>query len=50
MLYYVFLGVGYNRFEYSLGTCYLANTVFEFIKCSVFRYGLGLIVEDKLCV
>jgi HD superfamily phosphohydrolase len=48
--YYVFPGAGHNRFEHSLGTCHLANTVFESIKRSAPRHGLGLTVEDKLCV
>jgi HD superfamily phosphohydrolase len=45
--YYVFPGAGHNRFEHSLGTCHLANTVFESIKRSAPRHGLGLTVEDK---
>ena len=46
--YFVFPGAAHNRFEHSLGTCHLANTVFEAIRRS--SPGLGLTVEDKLCV
>jgi HD superfamily phosphohydrolase len=48
--YFVFPGASHNRFEHSLGTCHLANTVFESIKRSAPRKGLGLTMEDKLCV
>ena len=49
--YYVFPGAAHNRFEHSLGTCHLANTVFESIKRSApVGRSLGLNAEDKLCV
>lgn len=49
--YYVFPGAAHNRFEHSLGTCHLANTVFESIKRSApAGRSLGLTAEDKLCV
>jgi len=48
--YFVFPGAAHNRFEHSLGTCHLANTVFESIKRSASKKGLGLTGEDKLCV
>ena len=48
--YFVFPGAAHNRFEHSLGTCHLANTVFESIKRSAPKKGLGLTSEDKLCV